>query len=364
VRPSMPASALTELEEAERYCAQQRQAALRGTLAHADATSLSKLAAPHIKRTLCAHTIKVIATAWHPSDSRQLVSVDQGGAVILWDAVDARVRQFAKRPLPTSLAVAPAQDKELVTVAVGGIDNAISICDLSPHLDEGETLQTMPACGDGHEGMISAMSFIGHNKLVSASGDGDLRLWSLKSGDCMQVLRGHQDGVTSLAQEPGAGTESARLVTGSADQTVCLWDTRTVNPTHVFENGAVEATSVCFFPSGMAVAAGGADGTVRIFDVRSYSMVAELSDPSVTSGCTGVQFSKSGRALYSAHENGELSMWDPIGGTGLAHKLSTAPKRASTDNGMYGLALSPDGVALAAPCLDSYIRIWGAPRAR
>jgi len=329
-----------------------------------DTADLCTLRPPVLKRMLCAHSLRVGALAW-ASDSKHLVSIDQGGTIILWNAVDARVRQYVTRPLIISVAVAPTSDPQKMLVAVGGLDNAITICDMSPSLTKGEVLMTLPDIGEGHDGMVSALGFIDEYSLVSGGGDDDVRVWDLQQKVTTQVLKGHTQGINSIAlnQEHGAGQNNqlaTQVASCSIDGTVRLWDLRANKNTHIFSCG-IEANAACFFPSSLALAAGCNDGTVRIFDTRTCATLASMSDKAIIDPCTGIQFCSSGRALYTAHgEEGGLAVWNPLGATsGIAHKI-LAPTAKKDGIGLNGLNLSPDGSVLAAPCQDSYVRIWGA----
>lgn len=250
-----------------------------------DTSELCTLRPPVIKRTLCAHSLKVGALAW-ASDSRHLVSIDQGGTVILWNAVDARVRQYIARPLIISVALAPSSslDSQKMIVALGGLDNAISICDMSPSLEKAEVLMMLPDIGDGHDGMVSALGFVDESTLISGGGDCDLRMWNVQHKATTQVLRGHTQGINSI----GMAENAAQVASCSIDGTVRLWDLRANENTHVFHCGT-EASSACFFPSNLALAAGCNDGTMRIFDTRTSGALATMSDTSITAPCTGIQ---------------------------------------------------------------------------
>jgi len=247
-------------------------------------------------------------------------------------------------------------DSQKMIVAVGGLDNAISICDMSPSLEKAEVLMMLPDIGDGHDGMVSALGFVDESTLISGGGDCDLRMWNVQHKATTQVLRGHTQGINSI----GMAENAAQVASCSIDGTVRLWDLRANENTHVFHCGT-ETSSACFFPSNLALAAGCNDGTMRIFDTRTSGALATMSDTSITAPCTGIQFCNSGRALYTAHgDEGGLAVWDLIGAKyGIAHKLlaQTAKKDGV---GLSGLQLSPDGSVLAAPCQDSYVRIWGA----
>ena len=159
--------------EAQKTCMAQRANAATGATLHGMAHSQLHPIPPLQKlRKLNQHRLRVVTLAWHP-DSQHLVSADQHGQVILWDTHTSSVRQYVSRPFTTSLAVAPTMDAEdATTIAVGGMDNSITICDMAFSIPKGEPLCVLPGMGDSHDGLISSLAFLGSkDKLISAGGD-------------------------------------------------------------------------------------------------------------------------------------------------------------------------------------------------
>jgi WD40 repeat protein len=56
-------------------------------------------------------------------------------------------------------------------------------------------------------------------RAVSASSDGTLRVWDLRSGACSLTLEGHTDWVHAVAL-----TVDGRAVSASSDRTLRVWD--------------------------------------------------------------------------------------------------------------------------------------------
>jgi WD40 repeat protein len=308
VSASTVAPSFAEMEE---KCVTQRQRAAAGSNLRSQSISgLCRILTVQQKRCLRAHGFKALGVSWH-ADSRHLASIDQSGAAILWDTVDATVCQYILRPLGTSVAIAPDPSFEKVTMAIGGMDNGISICDMSPSSDKGEESTILPVL---HDGLVSAVRFVDGRTLLSGGGDGDLRLWDVtRGGVSTQLLRGHTGDVKQVAIDDAKSC--SRIASCSLDQTVRLWDPRSGGETHRFSCPDESCpVSVCFFSAGDAVAAGGSDGTVRIFDARSYGVITEI--PPTTgnaSSINGIQCSLSGRAIYTCHDDASVRVWDPLG---------------------------------------------------
>jgi WD40 repeat protein len=61
------------------------------------------------------------------------------------------------------------------------------------------------------------------SRLLSGSADDTLKLWDASSGECLRTFSGHSLAVVSCAFSP----DGSRLLSGSADNTLKLWDATT-----------------------------------------------------------------------------------------------------------------------------------------
>jgi len=108
--------------------------------------------------------------------------------------------------------------------------------------------------------------------LASGSGDGTVEIWKLDSGTLLFTLTGHKSGIESLAFSP----DGTVLASGSGgyggadtmnDYTIRLWSITDGSSLNVLKghNGGVQ--SLAFTPDGNLLMSGSDDGTIRIWGI-------------------------------------------------------------------------------------------------
>jgi WD40 repeat protein len=82
----------------------------------------------------------------------------------------------------------------------------------------------------GHTNSVTSVAFSSDGlRIVSGSYDNTVRIWDAISGTIQHTLEGHTDWVTSVA----FSSDGLRIVSGSHDNTVRIWDANTGDRQHV-----------------------------------------------------------------------------------------------------------------------------------
>jgi WD40 repeat protein len=99
-------------------------------------------------------------------------------------------------------------------------------------------------------------------RAVSASDDGTLKVWDLKSGAVLRHLTGHTNGVNAVAVTP----DGKRAVSASDDRTLRMWDLETGAALLSF---TADGSMTCvLFATPSRVFAGGSSGEVHLLAVE------------------------------------------------------------------------------------------------
>ncbi|KAJ7238833.1 WD40-repeat-containing domain protein [Mycena haematopus] len=204
---------------------------------------------------------------------------------------------------------------------------------------------------EGPSGFSSVVFSPDGKRIVSGSYDKTVRIWDAETGAKLRdLLGGHTDLVTSVAFSP----DSKRIVFGSSDKTVRIWDAETgAELRNPLEGHTDVVTSVAFSPDGKRIVSGSDDKTVRIWDAETG---AELRDPlgGHTDLVTSVAFSPDGKRIVSGSYDKTVRIWDAETGAKLRD-----PLEEHTDL-VTSVAFSPDGKRIVSGSSDKTVRIWDA----
>lgn len=175
-------------------------------------------------------------------------------------------------------------------------------------------------------------------------------IWFRDSGE-IGKFEGHTGAVTSVAFSP----DGKRILSGGADKTLRIWDVETRKETRIEGNHeAIEC--VAFAPDGKRLVAGG-ESLIRVWDAESGRELMTLVMGGGTVGCLAI--SGDGRMLMAGTNANYLNVWDMNTGQLLGQMSGTAIS-------VHAVAFAPDNqTALSIDGNtghdDNVIRTWQVP---
>jgi WD40 repeat protein len=213
----------------------------------------------------------------------------------------------------------------------------------------GEIYNPLPACEavfEGHRRLVNSIVLSPDGRrIISGSYDNTLRVWDFETGECLMVLEGHTNLVTSLALSP----DGQLVVSGSSDDTLRIWNMETGMCKNILQGHTSSVKSFVLNLDKKIVISGSYDNTARIWDAETGETLKVLKGH--TGGINSLILSTDGLRLVSGSYDNTLRIWNME--TGMCIKVLVGHT-----GGVNSLVLSPDGNRVVSASDDNTLRIW------
>ncbi|KAG0344266.1 hypothetical protein BG004_004608 [Podila humilis] len=155
---------------------------------------------------------------------------------------------------------------------------------------------------EGHTGLVSSIE-MSMWSLVTASIDSTLRVWDLRTLQCIQVLRSKHS-LTCVSQSEAAGAACARTSFGA----LCIWDIKSGNLMLQDDNAMPQIASfICM--DERYIGYGQCDGVVTVFDWSSRTSLKVIGTYQAHEGDVIHISFLGGKYIISASTNGETLVY-------------------------------------------------------
>ncbi|KAJ1759596.1 Lissencephaly-1 [Coemansia sp. RSA 2523] len=323
---------------------------------------------PPAQQTLAQHRAPITSVRFHPQ-YMVLATASEDMTVKIWDSESGDFERTLKGHTKSVQDMAfDAKGSVLVTCSA---DLTLRVWDVS---DEYKCVRTL----HGHDHCVSAVCFIGADKIASASRDKTVKIWELATGYCVKTLSGHSDWVRGL----GVSTDSRMLCTASNDQSVRLWDLASgeckgdlrghdnvvevakfapvashaflrrlagLPPVAVAKQNGSDGTSPDEPATSQFIISGSRDKTLRLWDCASLQLLHTFVGHD--DWVRDFVVHPSGKTLLSVSDDKTMRVWDLI--TGRCAKTIEASEHFTTC-----IDFSSVNPLVATGSVDTTVQLW------
>ena len=200
----------------------------------------------------------------------------------------------------------------------------------------------------GHSAVVTSVDFDGEGRLlVSGSADNSVKLWEIETGRELRTMSRHTDRVTAVA----FSLLEAEIASGGDDRLVVVWDAKTGAPKCELSHPSA-INSLSFSRTGKILAVGTKSGTVHLWNVLEETCSSRFSPLQHSFGAVTVRFSPDGQFLATGGEDRLVNVLN----------LTTSKiLRNEVDAAIYSLDLNKNSLA-AIGTVEGKILLWNILR--
>jgi len=198
----------------------------------------------------------------------------------------------------------------------------------------------------GHTGWVGGVAFAPDGTLLATgSADQTVRLWELPGGRLQRTFSGHTETVSAVAFSPDGKT----LASASFDGTVRLWDAATGKSRAVLRAGRGAVLTIAFSSDGKRLATGGFDSRVYLWETEAGVVKQTLKGH--RSWVNAVAWSTSDH-LATGSSDGTVRLWNASG------TFERELVGSDRDGEVRSVTWAADGKSVAAGMRYGVVNVW------
>lgn len=216
-----------------------------------------------------------------------------------------------------------------------------------------ECYNPMPACIAVLEGHVRDVKSVALSKdgrrIVSGSEDNTIRIWDSFTGECEKVLQGHEWIIGQCGVDSVAFDAMGKRIVSCGDNSVLVWDAKTGECLKVLTGHQGFVYCVTLSSDEKHIFSASGDKTIRVWDAENGACIKVLSGHEDL--VNSVAISLDGKRIVSGSHDKTIRIWDSK--TGECLMILSGHERE-----IHSVATSADGNFIASASWDSTIRLW------
>ncbi len=274
--------------------------------------------------TLGAHRGEVTALFYH-SNNQQVISTGADGLAKVWQLPIVSPSEIASEELIVDFATISTDGLRLATA--GRLNDRPTI--IVRKVEDGSVVATLL----GHEAPITSLAFNNnHTRLVSGSEDKTVRVWDIADAKFPELLKysGHDAAVRAVAF-----ADTATVLSAGSDKQIHQWNMADGKIVRSMEGHAGDITALMV--SATVVASASLDGTIRLWNKSNGELIRTIEH---SSPVKHIALSVDNTKIASWGDDKQLKLWQQADGMLL--------KTVAEASDLTSLAFSPNSQQLAA----------------
>ena len=271
-------------------------------------------------------------------DGKTLLSGSWDGTVRLWNVETGKATAVLEAHESKIYAIAVSRDGKRAASAGGNGEVFLW------NLENNEQISKL--AGHDEEAEVHGIAFLPDGKrIVTAASDGELRIWDVAMGTSLVTIKGPREGVRALALSPDG---KKAVISGGPGYRCVLIDLETKKEIRSFTGHTAAVHALAFSPDGTRLLSGSDDRTVRLWDTADGRELRKIA--AGTSYIRGICFGPGGKAASVGYDRVNR-IWDlATGQLVTSYEVHNRP--------VLAVAIGADGKTVFSGSADEYVVRW------